>query len=369
MDKSHYQKTSFYLWITYILLSIVFTVFFQNDITSDTSTYFQAGRHWLMGLPLYQMNKPFLYFPHTALIYSWLSDIPQSVYKILFPLITLAMICRGLYRIAMMNLHGALPTYFFGMSIAVMLLGFVAVLKGNLDLLITGLMLLAVAEILDERWWIAALYLVIGFVLDPKTLILLLLARSIFRTVFFKAVSLVLLFALLPFFFQKTAYVWQQYGALFHIWKNLDGSSLQNIDFFSLLHHFGWGLCVQVQGTIRIITGVAFFIFCFYVRLRFEKSTFCVLIYTIAAIFLLLFNPKSEFQDLIILAPALGYFTVYHYLNNDRVCFGVLVALTGLLFLSLLLSVLVNSASISCLPPLCVMIFSGYIIYLYFRQS
>jgi len=250
-----------------------------------------------------------------------------------------------------------------------MLLGFIAAVTGELDLLVTAGMLLAAAEILDERWWWAAIYLVVGVALDPKMILMLLLARTIYRSLFFRAMGLVLVLIIAPFFFQKFLYVWNQYGLMHQMAASLNASDQQWPQFFSLLAHLGIFIPMSIQNISRFIIAVIIFIFCFHMKLRFAKPVFVILVYTVAALFLMLFNPRTEFADYIILAPALGYFITTTFLQKQYYWFKFFVGMTLLIFLGLILSLIINPILISWLPPLCAIGFSAYIGILFYNQT
>lgn len=367
MTDKHYFNLTWILWFIYTLTACVI-ISVYHDLPLASKLYYTAGEHWLAGKPIYEANNHFLYFPQTAIVYSYITHIPQWIYDLAWRFIAFGLISLGLYRVARMNDFGAQPKYFFIMSVVTMFLGFIAAITGALDLLVIAGMLLAAAEILDERWWWAAIYLVIGLSLDPKMILMLLLARTIYRSLFFRAMSLVLLGVIMPFFFQKITYVWAQYSLMHHVGAALNASEQQWPQFFSLLGHLHIFIPMSIQNISRFIVAVIVFIFCFHMKLRFGKPVFVILVYTVAALFLMLFNPRTEFADYIILAPALGYFITTALLQKRYYTFSFFIGITMLIFFSVVLSLLINPILVSWLPPMCAIGFSAYIGGLFYNQ-
>jgi len=143
VDKNYFNIT-WILWIFYTIASCV-VISLHHDLPLASKIYYAAGEHWLAGQPIYQVNTEFLYFPQTAIFYSYLVSIPQWLYEFAWRFMALGLISLGLYRTARMNDFGAHPKYFFIMSLSTMLLGFIAAVTGELDLLVTAGMLLAAA--------------------------------------------------------------------------------------------------------------------------------------------------------------------------------------------------------------------------------
>lgn len=357
MKSESYVKYTHCLWLCYILI-ICLLVLFSKTIHFASSTYFQAAANWLTEKPLYGSQPiSFIYFPQTAMVYSLFSKLPTLLYEILFRLFTLSFLWYGLYRFSKLNPYGKAPFFFFIMSVVTMILGLEAALIGQLNILVVDGMLLIAVAILDEQWWIAALTGVVIFMLCPAMLVMLLLTRTLYSSVLVRAIFLLIGAIILPFFFQHAEYVWQQYAGLHKLAVAVTGTDLQWPQLWSLLGHLGIILSAQWQAIISLILGVGLFILCAQIKDTFARPQYCVILYSMAAIFLMLFNPHTTMMDYIIIAPVFG-FVLASAIAKGRICFFIIsICIVLGLLATTVLSLLLSLSSISWIPPLLMLIF------------
>lgn len=357
MKSAAYVKYTHCLWLCYVLV-ICFLVLFSKSIHFASVTYFQAGENWLAGKPLYNSSQTaFIYFPAAAILYSLLEKIPHALYEVLFRIFTLGLLWCGLFRFSKLNPLGQAPCFFFIMSVVTMILGFEAALTGQLNILIIDGMLLTAVAVWDEQWWIAALVGVMIFAICPAMVVMFLLTRTLYSSLLYRAVFLFILAFILPFFFQHANYVWQQYGAIHNVAIAVNGANLAWPQIFSLLGHFGIILAPLIQALVTFICGILLFTFCAQIKDKFARPQYCVALYSMAAVFLMLFNPYTTIMDYIIMAPTLGFMLAVAITKRQILFFIILLCIVIGLVTTAVLSLVLPLSSISWIPPSLMLIF------------
>ena len=71
-----------------------------------------------------------------------------------------------------------------------------------------------------------------------------------------------------------------------------------------------WGLDVpeKVQTVIRLAAALGTLGLCFFVRRRYDAARSAVFVYSLAALYLILFSPRTENNTYAMLGPVIGYF-------------------------------------------------------------
>ncbi len=357
MKTQAYFKLTNGLWICYIL-TVCFLVMFCRAIHFSSIDYFQGAANWLAGKPLYTAtNLTFLYFPQTAIFYAALMKIPSMLYEIVWRILTLSLLWYGIYRFSRLNQSGNYQYFFFTSSIITMLLGLSAALTGQLGLIVVDGMLLAAVEILDERWWFAAFYLIVGLSLNPAMLIMFLLTRAVYRRLFYSALILFLISFIIPFLLQNAHNFWQQYAEIHKVIRPTNVANLHWSQLFNIIGHLGIIIPAHLQTAITFITGIIIFVYCIRIKNKFARPQFCVFLFFIAAVFLMLFNPHTVLSDYIILAPAIGFFFSVAYQEKIVWFATVLVVIILAICTQMLLGFFYDPVKFSWLAPLMAVIF------------
>lgn len=357
-DKSQrYLKLTNIFWLVYIFSFCIVAA--SGKIPHDAAPlYFQAAKHWLASQPLYATsNPPYIYFSQTAIFYAALLKIPLQLYQIVWRLITLSLLWYGTYRFSRLNAYGNYPFFFFCISLATMLLGFGTALTGQLNIVVVDAMLLTSVAILDEQWWLAAFYLAGGFALCPAMIIMLVLTRTVYHNVQIRVFLLVVLTFISPFFLQNSSYVWQQYVGAHQAFTSLNAMNLQPPQLFSLIGHLGYIMPIIIQNIMGFVIGVSLFVFCALIKDKFAKPQLSVFFYTMAAIYLMLFNPHNTLMDYIVLAPSIG-FTLALGLQIKDVLLILITSFVALgVLMQTLLGFIITPETISWIAPLLTLIF------------
>jgi hypothetical protein len=209
-------------------------------------------------------------------------------------------------------------------------------LNGQATTAMAGLMLLAVADVGERRWWRATAALLLAMAFKPLAIVLLLLVAGLFPALLWRLALGGILFLAIPYVFQNAGYVTDQY-ALFL--KNLDVASAIGQDMvypslFALLHMIGLDVPVAGQTALQIAAALATFATGWVVCRRFPATQAGVLLYSLAACYLLLFNPRTENNSYTLLMPAIAAFAARAIFVEKRwlrslLLGSIVVAMTG----------------------------------------
>jgi hypothetical protein len=275
-----------------------------------------AGQHWLEGSPLYFVAVPgidiFRYSPLVASLFAPLSLIPLAPAGVIWRLLNLVVYLGGLCW----WLRILLPEPFTRQQRAVFFLlllplSLASLNNGQANLLMLGLMLIAVAAV-RRRWFVLAGFaLALAFWLKLYPIALGLLLVVLYRERFLLPFVAGLAAGLaLPFLLQAPDYVYEQYGQWI-AWLKIDNRGRQEWhlsprDFRLLLRLGGIAISDSAHVIIQVLTG-ALIGGCCWLWQRRGDSEGELLLRTTALSFcwMTTFGPATESATWDVLAPAL----------------------------------------------------------------
>ena len=204
--------------------------------------YRDAGCHWLEGQPLYDgTGTGFIYLPQCALLCVPLSFMSFYWGGVVWRILNIGVFAVGVWRFTRLAGRNESPGMFARVSLIVALLSWSAARHGQMTLMMGGLMLVAVVELVDRRWWRAVLWMTLGFALKPLIVVLMLLAAVLYpRTSWRMLLAMVALVAL-PLLAQRPEYVLEQYRQSVQMLNDAShwGPSKQFPHLFWVLHAAG----------------------------------------------------------------------------------------------------------------------------------
>jgi hypothetical protein len=260
---------------------------------------------------------------------------------------------------------------FFGVSLAVALLSWSSARHGQMTLAMGGMMMLATADLVDQRWWRATLWLLLGVALKPLSVVLLLLAAVLYPRVSWRLlVGGVLLFGL-PFLAQRPSYVWQQYVAcVAELGRAADvGDANEFAQAFSSLKTLGVDIPEGARTVIRLAAAAVTLAAGWWICRRQPRAQAGLLVFTLAAAYLMLFNPRTERNTYCLLAPSLALFTAQAVIDQQRARAALYLGLIGLFLVSHPLGNLLTGGPTVWIKPLLCAIFLAAIFQGLWRQS
>jgi len=349
MFKTPNAKTRFWisaLWffplIWYSLQAYFFThaghaVYFYNDVSN---VYQSAGQHWFQGLPLYNGSGfGFVYFPTSAAIMAAFSWLPVPVFAFAFRIISILSMLFGLQRFSLMfKPEFSSKVYFFTSLVAVILCQ-ACMREGQMHMLITGLVLLGLAALAEEQWYCAAFYLALAVALKPTAIVFALLAFALFPRLSWRLILVAALMFGATFLLQHPSYVWQQYVACVHSYQSTfkyDGTNPGHWAtlFGALAFYFDYSMSGAWVFSLRLLFALLTLGICYRIGKRFGSQQLVCAIFILGMAYLMLFNSRTENNDYVMMAPALGLTLAYAVMAKQRAQLVFHVVLLGLLVMN-----------------------------------
>lgn len=299
-------------WFTWLLFASIVTFVVALSIVngqerSVTPSYREAVWHWFGGEPLYNMQgHGFLYLPQAALVFAPWAVLPHAACEIVWRLSIIGVLAISVAR--MTRLLGGDGRWFFTASLASAILAWGCARNGQSTLIMTGMMILAVADASESRWWRAAVLLSLAFAFKPLAVVLIMLVAVIYPPMSWRLAIGMLLVAIVPFATQHPEYVLSQYRACH---QNLQitfdvGETSYWAQLFGMLQVAGIDLPSPVRTGIRLLASVATLAACWQAVRRLPPERAAFYVYSLAACYLMLFNSRTEGNTYAMVGPVYG---------------------------------------------------------------
>ena len=289
-----------------LVVGIVVAV--RPDKHTVTPEYRQASQKWWAGTEsLYNMSQiGYLYLPHEAIIYTPYQLLPKRIGEPLWRWTGLLLLASGLWRVAGLLNANEHQRLFLAATLLVIPAALSSASNGQVNLPLAGLMLLTVAGIVETRWNLATLWLILAILLKPIALAPALLAAACFAPLRLRLVGGFILALAVAYIHPNAAYVTGEYR---HFWAKfvLAGQPLVKdnfSDFFGMLWHWGVHPAPLIIAGLRAVAAMLTLIAAIFARRRFREDSllaaFAVML--LATLFLMLFNPRTEENSYVMLA-------------------------------------------------------------------
>ncbi len=341
---------------------------------SVSTVYWTAAQQWWAGEDMYGSKvlshegyHGFLYFPQAAVLSSPLAFLPLGAAEAAWRAINLGVLAWGFWRLAALVSRHSFggPGLWFGLST---LLGIPTLLgsaqNGQFNIIITGLMAHAVVELFRGRHWRTAALLALGIALKPHVIVLALLAGALFPRLTPKVALACLAAFAIGFIHPNPAYAWSQHESF--ILKMRVASRPPpgtNQDLVGLLFTLGLNPPLMFWWALRGLAAIGTLGLCLLARKSFgsdERGRLATLVYTLtlAILYIIIFNPRTEGPTYAILAVPVGLFAARELMVPIRVWAIMLTLLAILLGIS---HELVGPANPWVRPSLAI-VFTAYVV-------
>jgi alpha-1,2-mannosyltransferase len=286
-----------------------------------THHYRNAAQHWFLGEPLYEnTGHGFLYFPQAAILFAPFACLPPEAGEIVWRAVILAAFAAGVCRLSRLAGRTARLDFFPLTTMFCLPLAFASERNGQATLLMAGLMMLAAVDLVDQRWWRAALYLSLGLAIKPLCLVMVLLAALLYPATSWRLMISVSMMVLMPFLTAEPSYVVSQYVDCGHMLGHAvdRGREANWAQLFGMLQVAGIQVPAAWQSVTRLIAAGATFALLWTAQRRLPSEwagTYC---YVLAVCFLMLFNPRTENNSYSALAPAIGILCCHDVLAGQK---------------------------------------------------
>jgi len=326
-------------WLAWIIAWAIvsFLVSLHYDQRNESIVYGRAGEDWMARRDLYSHNDGgdgFLYLPQSAMLYAPFALPGHPAGDIAWRALGLALYATGIWRMVR-NFSAARALIVFTAATAFALPPALGALRnGQANLHIAGLMLHAAAELRCERWAWATFWLMVGFAIKPIMLVMILLTAAVYRPMIGRLLVGAVVLMLVPLASADLHYALGEYRSC---WQMLKVSSQPDRPFCNL-QGLAWKLGVplsQSNSTFQVLEVVGALVtlgVCLLAARRWGEPLRAYILPTLAAVYLVLLNPRTEASSYVMLAPMLAIPAALLLLTQDRFALGwVLVVLCVLL--------------------------------------
>lgn len=312
------KKSGFYiavvLWALAFIVCVIFNALSHQPRTVLTD-YLTAGHGWLHQANLYNLHDigAFNYFLPVALVFVPLALLPLPLALLLWGVLMFAGLISALWLVANRLTVETMQKdrYFFLMTLASVMIGFDALRNGQMTVAILFLVLLLSQQFPDERPWLGALLLSAGIILKPIMIVPCLLVLGHYYRLIWRVLALLVLWLVIPFLAQSFHYVVAQYQLSYLNFVKTVNMGMHGYDWASLLNAlhvvFGLSLSNATQLVVLSLAAIATYGASWYFRKNTSKPIFYFSLMYLGMIYLVLFNPRTENNGYVLLAPFIGY--------------------------------------------------------------
>jgi hypothetical protein len=316
-------------WLAWIIAWAIVSllVWRQYDQRNESIVYSNAAQDWRARRGLYVNNMGgdgFLYLPQSAILYIPFAAPGHPLGDIAWRALGLALYASGIWRMARtFSTERALIVFTAATALGLPpALG--ALRNGQANLHIAGLMLHAAAELRSQRWTAAVFWLVLGLAIKPIMLVMMLLSVLVYPSIIWRLLVGLAVLMLVPLALANPHYVLSQYESC---WRMLTISSRPDRPFCNL-QGLAWRLGVSLSASdatfhvLQVLGALAAAILCRWVVRRSTEPLRAYFLFTLAAIYLMFFNPRTEASSYVMLTPMLAVPAALLLLVHDRFAAG-----------------------------------------------
>ncbi|HTG01988.1 MAG TPA: glycosyltransferase family 87 protein [Nitrospirota bacterium] len=357
------------------LFGITAAIIMCGSSRSVVPSYRLAALSWIAGQNLYDGTGfgGFVYFPQSAILFVPIALLKPVAGEVVWRFVNIGVFAAGLRVFSRLRTPAPGKDLFPLMTVVAIPLAWDCARNGQATLIMTGLMLLAVSDVFRGRWWRAVAWLCLGVAFKPLVMVLVLLIMAVNRPMTVRLAIGVAVVALLPFLAQSPAYAARQYAACFTNMSTAAHVGVVAIGWttpFTALRVAGIDIPERVQTVTRLLAAAATLVLCFIAFRRLAGERYAFYLFSLCALYVMLFSPRTENNTYVMLAPAFGLFLASAFRVDKRTGEGI--------FLSILVLILLSSRPISKLvaphaeqiwiPPLIGVCFCGYVLYRFFTE-
>jgi hypothetical protein len=208
--------------------------------------------------------------------------------------------------------------------------------SGQANVIFAALVLLTACHLIERRWWAAAVTVFLGMAVKPLGIALAALIFVGYRQMMRPLSVSFVCFAVFPFFFAPTGYVLEQLQAA---WSNLVNCSLVTqhrfADINGILRSLDWELSGMTNQVIRVVAGAATAGVWILLSRQPGRVPREFTLLALSTAYLMLFNPMTEVNSYIIMAPGYAVMGMYLLERSDGRLNGIAL-LSGVLSIGIL---------------------------------
>ncbi len=317
-------------------------VFLQSPHRSVSHHYEDAANRWLHGEPLYsdsmETGNGFLYLPQAAVLhipYRVIRDITgiEIAGDVVWRLTSWLLLALAAIRCGRWVEAPAHQTQ-WRMAMVVCLLGVSSLRIGQSTMLMTAGIVLAIDCWRRQRFSRSATWIAIAIAVKPLAIVPAMLLFAVSAPMRWRIVMGAGLVAVSVFGFQNPEYVWQQYldcATMLGRAADLGNQPGWWAQLFGMLDVFGFPTPPSVQTILRLIAAIGTLALVYVGTRRFDRCGQAVWMLTWTAIYLMLFNPRTENSTYCLLGPVLGIFIAEAAIRDRNKAMAIVISTLSVL--------------------------------------
>jgi alpha-1,2-mannosyltransferase len=308
-----YFKLALAVWLT-ALLVISVMVFLSPSAHSVTPVYHDAVQHWLDRDPLY-IQRNFHYFPQFVLFFMPFHFMKVPYGDILYRISAVVFLAWGLWRsINLVRLPIGKDLSFLCATLVSLGPSLGAIRNGQANLAVAAIAVNAVVCLARSQWWRASLLLVGGVFIKPIGLVILFFSMLVYRPVIWRSALVIPPALTLPFLFAEYSYVISQYREFIsHLFTISATTKYGFADVNGLLRSLGIGLSAAASQISRAAAGLVTAVVLMTGSKRIHGPARACLLLGLSTAYLVLFNPMTEGNSYVIVAPGIALYAVIFF--------------------------------------------------------
>jgi len=329
-------------WLAWVLplLVISFIVIHNPARGSVTPVYHDEVDLWFHRQPL-----QLFYFPQFVLLFAPFHLLPSPLGDVAWRWMATAGLGFGLYYLLRNSFPNSNWRAFALVSLASMPLMLGSIRNGQANAQLAAALVLAAVCMLRQRWWWGTLFLMIAIITKPLGLAAAGLAFVVFPQMRWRLPAGIFLLFALPFLFGPPSYVAGQLAASVQKLKQCEvlsewrysgqahsladqEATLSAVaeaaalspksDISGLLIHLGIPFAGFPATLTRIAAGLMVAGVCWLIAASRDKLQSVSIWFTASPVWLMLFNPMTETNSYVILAPVFGWW-IWYFVENKKV--------------------------------------------------
>lgn len=302
-------RAALFIWTIYALTLAIIMVF-QPDIGKVMTIYRSASAAWWSGEAIYvaSSRQGFFYLPHAAILLTPVLFFPVVLGEVLWRCILVALLAWSVWQLAAVFSYGRRKWTFLIMTVVAVALSLSAARYGQTNVPLAAFFALAAVALGRAAWKSSALWLLLSVASKPVGLVGCLLAGACYpRKMILPLVCGAIVFVAVTFAHRDPHYVAGQYALFGETMAFAQLTPKHSFcDVQGLLRTFGWLPPHGSMTALRVFAAAAVLLLASLSVRRYDPVRGAFLCMLLAALYLLLFNPRTESNSYVLLAPFIG---------------------------------------------------------------
>ncbi len=303
------RRAAVLIWAVYVVVLAVIMVV-QPDIGQVMTIYRNASEAWWQGDAVYvaSARNGFFYLPQAAILFTPILFVPVVIGEALWRLLLVAVLAWSVWRMSGLIGGGRRHWAFLVMTVVAVSGSLSAARYGQTNVLLAAFLALAAVSLGRAAWKSSALWLLLSLASKPVGLVACLLAGACYpRRMILPLAGGAMLLGAVSFAHPDWRYVAGQYSLFAETMQFAQRAPKHSFcDVQGLVRTLGWLPPHEVMTAVRALAAVVALWFAWLSARRYDPVRGAFLCMLLAVLYLLLFNPRTESNSYVLLAPFLG---------------------------------------------------------------